>query len=69
MVDLTKLRSSITNFGSGFPEPKGDSELTSEKKDSFNAVGEILESKNRLFVFLISFLILEYFLFIKILNS
>jgi len=50
--DFNNLRSSTTNFGSGFPDPNGESESTSEKKLSFIAEGDIFESKNKLFVFI-----------------
>ena len=36
---------SITNFGSLFPDPNGAKLLISLKKTSFNALGEIIESK------------------------
>ena len=48
--DFNNFKFSITNLGSGLPEPKGESELIS-KKSSFNAEGEIFESKNRILLF------------------
>ena len=43
--DFNIFKSSITNFGSGFPDPNGDRILICDKKFSFKADGEILASK------------------------
>ena len=47
--DFNNSKSSITNLGSGLPDPNGESEFISEKKFSLRADGEILESKNKIF--------------------
>ena len=64
--DFNNFKFSITNLGSGFPEPKGESELISEKKSIFSADGEIFESKKRMLSFFIFFLTLKNLLFIKV---
>ena len=46
--DFSNFKFSITNLGSGLPEPKGERELISEKKSSFNALGAIIESRYKL---------------------
>ena len=42
--DFNNSRLSMTKRGSGLPDPNGERRLISEKKFSFNADGEILES-------------------------
>ena len=50
---LTDLTFSITNFGSGFPEPNGAKQFTFLKKSTFRAVGAMTLSKDKIFPLLI----------------